>query len=83
MNNIELLNQVQAFLIAQANEKGINLADSFPTVQAFKDFVVGIAFKGLVDAGASVEQSFDATLGDGKYQSTLASCNAATDETLG
>jgi len=82
MNNIELLNKVQDFLVAQANEKGINLAESFPTVQDFKDFVVGIAFKGLVDAGASVEQAFDATLGDGKYQSTLAICNA-TDETLG
>ena len=83
MNNIELLNQVQRFLIAQANEKGVNLADSFPTVQDFKDFVVGIAFKGLVDAGASVEQAFDATLGEGKHQSTLASCNAATEESLG
>lgn len=72
MNHLNLLNQVQSFLIAQANEKGINLADSFATVQEFKDFVVGVAFKGLTEAGMNVEQAFDATLGAGKYEETLA-----------
>ncbi len=72
MNHLDLLNQVQSFLIAQANEKGINLADSFATVQEFKDFVVGVAFKGLTEAGMNVEQAFDATLGAGKYEKTLA-----------
>jgi hypothetical protein len=76
MKHLDLLNQVQSFLIAQANEQGINLADSFATVQEFKDFVVGFAFKGLTDAGMDVEQAFDATLGAGKYAEALANHTA-------
>jgi hypothetical protein len=64
---IDLLNKVQSFLIEQANARGICLADDFATPEDFKKFVVGIAFKGLRDAGADVATSYDACFGEGSY----------------
>ena len=74
--HIDLLNQVQSFLITQANAKGINLADSFDSVEDFKQFVIGVAFKGLQDAGMDVETSFDAVTGDGQYEALFQSVTA-------
>ena len=65
--NIELLNNVQAFLIQQSNEAGINLASEFDSVEDFKRFVIGAAFKGLRDAGATVQDAYDAVIGEGAY----------------
>ena len=74
--HIALLNEVQAFLISQANAAGINLADSFPTTEDFKQFVIGFAFQGLRDAGADVASAFDATLGEGEYEALFARVTA-------
>lgn len=74
--HIDLLNQVQSFLIAQANAKGINLADSFDSVEDFKQFVIAFAFKGLQDAGMDVETSFDAVTGEGQYEALFQSVTA-------
>ena len=67
-NHINLLNQVQKLIISIANDNGINLADNFTTVEDFKNFVIGFAFRGLRDSGASVADAFDATLGQGEYE---------------
>jgi hypothetical protein len=74
--HLALLNEVQAMLIAQANASGINLADSFATVEDFKKFVIGFAFQGLRDAGADVATAFDATLGKGEYEALFARVTA-------
>jgi hypothetical protein len=65
--SLELLNKVQAFLIDQANAKGINLAADFDGPEDFKKFVIGFAFKSLRDAGATVEEAYNAVMGDGAY----------------
>lgn len=65
--HLALLNKVQAFLIEQANAKGICLADDFATPEDFKKFVVGFAFKGLRDAGADVATAYDSCFGEGSY----------------
>ena len=70
--HLALLNEVQAMLIAQANAAGINLADSFATVEDFKKFVIGFAFQGMRDAGADVATAFDAVLGNGEYETLFA-----------
>jgi hypothetical protein len=66
-SNLDLLNKVQQFIIDQANASGISLANEFASVQEFKNFVIGLAFKGLIDAGMEVKDAFNATLGDGSY----------------
>ena len=71
-DHLNLLNEVQSFIIAQANASGMNLADHFATSQEFKNFVVGMAFQGLRDAGADVATAFDATLGEGEYEALFA-----------
>ena len=71
-DHLTLLNEVQSFIIAQANASGMNLADHFATAQEFKDFVVGMAFRGLRDAGADVATAFDATVGQGQYEALFA-----------
>ena len=65
--HIALLNKVQSFLIEQANAKGISLAEDFASPEDFKKFVVGIAFKGLREAGADVATAYDACFGEGAY----------------
>jgi hypothetical protein len=71
-NHLDLLNKVQSIFIDYANANGINLADHFETPQAFKDFIVGAAFKGLRDAGADVATAFNATVGEGQYEAAFA-----------
>jgi hypothetical protein len=66
--NIELLNKVQSHLIEQATAAGILLSDEFSTTEEFKRFVIGAAFKGLRDAGASVQVAYDAVIGEGAYE---------------
>lgn len=65
--NTELLNKLQTLLINFANERGINLQAEFGTVEAFKRFVIGLAFKVLVDAGISTQAAFDFIFGNGEY----------------
>jgi hypothetical protein len=75
--NIQLLNQVQKMIIDQANGKGINLSDDFASPDEFKKFVIGMAFKGLTEAGASIQQAYDAVFGEGEYDSLFARVTAA------
>ena len=70
-NHLDLLNKVQSMFIEHANANGINLAEKFATVQEFKDFIVGVAFKGLCDAGADVATAFNATVGEGQYEAAF------------
>ena len=65
--NIPLLNQVQQMLIDHANSKGLSLADDFSNPEEFKRFVIGVAFKGLMDAGATAEEAYDAVIGASNY----------------
>lgn len=76
MNHLDILNQVQSFIIEQANAKGINIADSFTSVDEFKQFVVAMAFQGLRDAGADVATAFDATMGKGQFEALFARVSA-------
>ena len=75
-DHIDLLNQVQKIIIAQANATGINLADEFASVEDFKQFVIAFAFKGLRDAGADVDAAFDAVTGKGEYDAMFARATA-------
>ena len=54
-------------LIDHANSKGLSLADDFSKPEEFKRFVIGVAFKGLMDAGATAEEAYDAVIGEGEY----------------
>ena len=65
--NTELLNKLQSPLINFANERGINLQAEFGTVEAFKRFVIALAFKVLVDAGIGTQAAFDFVFGNGEY----------------
>lgn len=71
-----LLNEVQSLIISQADASGINLADHFATVEDFKKFVIGFAFKGLRDAGADVSTAFDTVLGQGECEAMFARVTA-------
>ena len=66
--NTEVLNKVQRLLIDFANEKGISLHDSFKTVDEFKQFVIALCIKTLVDAGISVQNAMNFIMGDGTYE---------------
>lgn len=65
--SIELLNKIQTELIAFANRQGINLANEFKTVDDFKQFVIALTYKMLIDLGVEPKEAFDMTLGDGAY----------------
>lgn len=65
--NTELLNKLQSLLINFANERGISLQAEFGTAEAFKRFVIGLAFKVLVDAGINTQAAFDFIFGNGEY----------------
>ena len=71
-NSIKLLNAAQAFIVKFANDNQVNLEAEFGTVEKFKEFVIAITFKTLVDAGIAVNEAFDLVMGDGAY-SKLAS----------
>lgn len=71
--HLQLLDTVSSMLIDFANANNLDLSESFKNVQDFKDFVVGFAFKGLTDAGATVEQAFDMINGEGSYEKLFAS----------
>ena len=65
--NIDLLNQVQQVLIDHANTNGLDLSDDFSSPVEFKKFVIGFTFNGLLDAGATAEEAYDAIFGEGEY----------------
>jgi len=65
--NIDLLNQVQQMLIDHANTNGLDLSDDFSSPVEFKKLVIGFTFKGLLDAGATAEEAYDAIFGEGEY----------------
>jgi len=65
--NINLLNQVQQVLIDHANTNGLDLSDGFSSPVEFKKFVIGFTFKGLLDAGATAEEAYDAIFGEGEH----------------
>lgn len=67
-HQIAILNQVQSMVIEQANASGTNLSEHFGTVAEFKKFIIGLAFRGLRDAGAEVSEAFDAVCGEGEYE---------------
>lgn len=65
--NINLLNAVKDLLIEFANKEGIILADEFDSVEDFKMFTVAFTIKSLVDLGMTVQDAYDAAMGDGEY----------------
>ena len=75
--HLALLNKVQRLLIDQANASGTNLADEFETPQDFKDFVIAFTFKGLMEAGATTEEAFDAVCGEGECKALFDRVTAA------
>lgn len=66
--SLELVNAAQKFIIASANEGGINLRDEFETVEDFKKFVIAMTIKTLVDGGYEVAKAFDLVVGDGAFE---------------
>jgi hypothetical protein len=70
----ELLNKVQEFVIKFANENSVNLHDEFGTEDKFKEFIVGLSIKTLVDCGLSVEAALDLVLGEGTYAKIAEEC---------
>jgi hypothetical protein len=66
--SIDLLNNVQGFIINFANKSGISLHDQFKSVDQFKQFVVAITFRTLTEAGMSTEEAFNAVCGDGSFK---------------
>lgn len=67
MTSTQRLNAVQKFLVEFANEKGIDLRKEFGTVAKFKEFVIALSIKALLDAGLEMKVALDAVLGDGTY----------------
>lgn len=72
-NHLGTLNKIQALFIEHANETGLNLAEHFKTTDDFKQFIIGLAFRGLFEAGVDAATAFDAVLGKGQYDALLAS----------
>ena len=66
--HIELLNSVQAMVIAFANKNGISLQDQFGSAEAFKKFVVALTFKQLVEGGLEVSKAYDAVFGNNAFE---------------
>lgn len=66
-NSKDILNKVQAFMIDFANKEGIRLDSQFPSVEAFKEFVIAFTFKTLVEIGMSTQDAFDMVFGNGAY----------------
>lgn len=71
MDALAILNAAQKTIIDYANENGISLADHFVTVDAFKTFVFATTVKTLVDAGLTIKEAIDATLGQGQYDALV------------
>lgn len=65
--HLQLLNAIQKHIIDSATRDGVSLADHFPTVQAFKDFVCAATFQTLRDLGHDTEQAINLTFGEGAY----------------
>lgn len=70
----ELLNKVQEFVIKFANENSVNLHDEFGSEDKFKEFIVSLSVKTLVDSGLSVETALDLVLGEGDYAKIANDC---------
>lgn len=65
--SINLLNAVKDLLIEFANKEGIILANEFDSVEDFKRFIIAFTVKSLVDLGMTVQDAYDAAMGDGAY----------------
>lgn len=65
--NTNVLNKLQQIIIDSANAKGISLQAEFGSVEKFKQFVISLAIKSLVDAGVELKDAFDFILGAGEY----------------
>lgn len=66
--SLELVNAVRGFIVEQATKKGIFLQNEFETQEKFQTFVIAVTIKQLVELGLTVEEAFDAALGDGSYE---------------
>ena len=65
-NNI--LNAIQTKVIEVCNADGINLADTFETVEDFKTWLLSFTIKMVMDVtGFTVKESMDIVCGDGSY----------------
>jgi hypothetical protein len=69
--NLQALNAVKNKIVKFANEKGIDLQAEFGTPDKFKNFVISLCLKTLIDAGATPQEALDAVLGEGTYESIL------------
>jgi len=67
MKKLELLNKFQTVVIAYANDNNISLQAEFGSVEKFKDFVVALLFKMLIDMGKSTAEAYDLIFGDGEF----------------
>ena len=67
LNRLELLNSFQRLVIEFANKEGIILQNEFKSVDAFKEFVIGLLFRMLTDMGVETDTAFDLVFGDGAY----------------
>jgi hypothetical protein len=67
-----ILNAVSANIIDFANNAGIDLRNEFSSKDEFKNFVIGMAFKILVEhAGMAVDKAYDLVFGEGSYDSLV------------
>lgn len=73
--NTELLNKVKDMVIGIANKSGRRLQDDFGTPEKFKDFIVSLTIKGLVDhCGMEIDAAFDIVMGDGEFKRLCDDC---------
>ena len=73
--NIELLNAAKDFIINQANEEGVLLADIFGTPEDFRQAVISIVITTVMDImSVEMPEAYDIVMGDGSYQKLLDMC---------
>jgi hypothetical protein len=67
--NTELLNAAKDQIIKIANSNSMNLKDEFGTPENFKNFVVSLTIKMVMDIGKiSIQEAFDLVMGGGSFQ---------------
>ena len=78
-SRIEKLNAVKDFVVNFANEKKIDLQAEFGTTENFKQWIMALCFKTLVDGGVPTNEAFDAVFGDDQYDALVENVWAAAN----
>ena len=65
--NYELLGEVAKFFVDEANGQGVVLSEEFESREKWLEFVLGVTFKVLTDAGLSTGEAWDKICGVGAY----------------